>query len=305
MIKRLTFLSLFMALFAGISINSSAQDPEFSQNFSNPLYLNPAYAGSLGCSRIAADFRDQWPELEGNYISTSTSYDQYFSKLSGGLGLIYTSDNAGNGFITSNIINGIYAFNLNISQNLHIRPAINIGYGRQHIDWKFTAPTQNYVKTSYYFNAGAGMLIAYKNFISGISFDHINRPDIGFFGTSRLPSKLTLHCNYQFDISDKAYLLPGMIFQHQQDFHTLIPSMMVKISHIKFGAAIRIGYNNPDCLTGMIGFVNKWISIGYSYDYTVSKLSNATAGSHEISAVFKFNCKNDKEKFGITHLYGF
>ncbi|MGM0478992.1 MAG: type IX secretion system membrane protein PorP/SprF, partial [Bacteroidota bacterium] len=34
-----------------------AQDPQFSQFYANPIYLNPAFAGSHGCPRFAANYR--------------------------------------------------------------------------------------------------------------------------------------------------------------------------------------------------------------------------------------------------------
>lgn len=304
--RKKNFVFIFCGLFFGLGINTFAQDPAFSQNFSNPLYLNPAYAGSLGCSRIATNYRDQWPSISANYVTYSASYDQYVDKLSGGVGFQVMSDIPGGGFLTTNTINGFYAYNLSINENLHIRPAINIGIGQKHIDESQLMPAPDLEHNpNYYFNAGAGVLIAYKNFISGISYDHINRPDVGFFETTRLPSKLTIHSSYLFNINDNTNLTPGIIYQQQQDFNNIIPSLMLKYKHIKLGAASRFSFENTDCIIGMVGFVTNWMSIAYSYDYTVSKLSNATDGSHEISAIFKFNCKNDKEKFKITQLYGF
>ena len=42
------------------------QDPHFSQYYANPLYLNPALAGSQICPRLAFNFRSQWPSITGN-----------------------------------------------------------------------------------------------------------------------------------------------------------------------------------------------------------------------------------------------
>jgi len=35
----------FVLLLGFISINASAQDPQFTQFYANPIYLNPAFAG--------------------------------------------------------------------------------------------------------------------------------------------------------------------------------------------------------------------------------------------------------------------
>ena len=65
----------------GINTNVLASGPLFSQSFSNPLNLNPAYAGSLGHSRLAFAYRNQYPAIPGNNVFTSISYDHYFPKF--------------------------------------------------------------------------------------------------------------------------------------------------------------------------------------------------------------------------------
>ena len=59
-----------------------AQDAHFSQYYANPIYLNPAFAGSK-VSDVHTNYRNQYPEL-GVYQTYSASYDQYVDKLNGG-----------------------------------------------------------------------------------------------------------------------------------------------------------------------------------------------------------------------------
>ena len=65
-----------------------AQDPEFTQFYANPLYLNPAFAGTAHCPRLSLNYRNQWPGISGSFITTSASYDQHVDALSGGVGLL-------------------------------------------------------------------------------------------------------------------------------------------------------------------------------------------------------------------------
>jgi hypothetical protein len=39
------------------------------------------------------------------------------------------------------------------------------------------------------------------------------------------------------------------------------------------------------------------LKFGYTYDVTISKLTNVTAGSHELSLGFVFTCKKPKPKY--------
>ncbi|MFN5910373.1 MAG: type IX secretion system membrane protein PorP/SprF, partial [Bacteroidota bacterium] len=72
--KRYLLALLMLSALSG----SFAQDPTFTQFYANPLYLNPAFAGSHGCPRFALNYRNEWPSLTGNYVTYSASYDQYF-----------------------------------------------------------------------------------------------------------------------------------------------------------------------------------------------------------------------------------
>ena len=61
MFKKIILL-LFVVSFASLK-DAKAQDPAFSQFLVNPLYLNPAMAGSDICPRISLNHRNQWPAL--------------------------------------------------------------------------------------------------------------------------------------------------------------------------------------------------------------------------------------------------
>ncbi|MGD0711893.1 MAG: PorP/SprF family type IX secretion system membrane protein, partial [Bacteroidales bacterium] len=116
------FLTIFILASAGITAYS--QDPHFSQFYANPLYLNPAFAGSSVCPRLILNFRDQWPNIPGTFVSYSASYDRYVDNLSGGLGLIATADNAGDGTLNTEMISAIYSYHLKVSRTF----SINAGF---------------------------------------------------------------------------------------------------------------------------------------------------------------------------------
>ncbi|HRE96128.1 MAG TPA: PorP/SprF family type IX secretion system membrane protein, partial [Flavobacteriales bacterium] len=102
---------LFLMLFSIVMLlpeNAKAQDPEFTQFFANPLYLNPAFAGSKRCPRINLNYRNQWPALSGTFVTTSASYDQHVESIYGGLGLLVTNDKAGEGTLNTTTINAMY-----------------------------------------------------------------------------------------------------------------------------------------------------------------------------------------------------
>ena len=46
-----------------------AQDAEFTQFYANPVFMNPAFAGSARCPRFVMQYRNQWPAMSGNYVT--------------------------------------------------------------------------------------------------------------------------------------------------------------------------------------------------------------------------------------------
>ena len=93
--KCYSFLMLAICLLA---LNTAkAQDPQFTQFYANPLYLNPALAGSNICPRICINYRNQWPGISGTYVTTSASFDRYIFGIKSGIGVLVTNDAAGQG----------------------------------------------------------------------------------------------------------------------------------------------------------------------------------------------------------------
>src|SRR5947207_14303438 len=106
MYKKLFYL--FVLIVAGLQVR--AQDPQFTQFYANPLYLNPAFAGSAHCPRINLNYRNQWPALQGQFVTASFSYDQQIPSISSGIGLIVLTDNAGERTLNTATFSGVYAY---------------------------------------------------------------------------------------------------------------------------------------------------------------------------------------------------
>ena len=86
-----------------------AQDPHFSQFFSSPLTLNPAYTGKFdGSFRVAGNYRNQWPTINNAFTTATASVD--FDILQNripefdtwGIGIMGMNDQSG-GLISSSL----------------------------------------------------------------------------------------------------------------------------------------------------------------------------------------------------------
>ena len=113
--RRIKYILTF-SLLSFAAGNVYSQDPQFTQFYANPTYLNPAFAGSNGCPRFGMNYRNEWPNLTGNYVTYSASYDQYFKNISGGIGIIATHDQQGTGTIYTSSLGLIYSYHLKVNR---------------------------------------------------------------------------------------------------------------------------------------------------------------------------------------------
>lgn len=319
MIKRLhLFVSTMFMMFV-VSV-VYAQDPEFTQFYANPIYLNPAFAGTANCPRLTMNYRNQWPAISGTYVTYSASYDQHIDKIAGGIGFIVMADKAGQGVLNTTSGALMYSYRLTINRKFSIKAGLQAGYFQRTINWSsLTFPDMIDPKYGFVMNTGekqpktskgapdfaAGILGFSENFYFGVAAHHLTQPDEGFISFSRLPMKLTVHAGgvIHFDngrkrrrkITDPS-ISPNVLFMKQQDFNQFNYGFYFNKYPFVLGVWYRQCFNNSDAFIAMAGFQQKSFKFGYSYDVTVSKLSNATAGAHELSFTLQFPCRPKKKK---------
>ena len=115
-------------------------------------------------------------------------------------------------------------------------------------------------------------------------------------GNSPLPIKITGHAGAIIPIGGAASdvsISPNILFMKQQNFQQLNLGCYFQKGPIVGG----LWYRNQDAFIMLVGLQLQTFKFGYSYDVTVSKLTNQTAGSHEISLSYQFHCKHKKKKF--------
>ena len=130
------YSTVLLTLFLVLNIfNARSQDPTFTQFYSNPVYLNPAFAGSSGCPRISLNYRNEWPSLSGNYVTYCASFDTYAKSISGGLGIIAMHDQQGQATIQTSMIGVIYSYNLKVNRKFSLMFGVKAAYFQKFLDW--------------------------------------------------------------------------------------------------------------------------------------------------------------------------
>jgi type IX secretion system PorP/SprF family membrane protein len=324
MTKRFLLLG-FMLLLSRLG---QAQDPQFTQFYAAPLYLNPAFAGSALAPRITVNYRNQWPSV-ANYVTSMVGIDHYIPRFNSGVGLMLISDNQGQGQIRSTEIAGQYAYQVQLSDVSAVRLGLqasyvnrSVGYfgltfgdqfnnqgfiqGQQSADAPLLAAA---AKSNKYLDFSTGALYYSDWFWVGASAHHINRPNQGFFvgANSRLPIKGSLHMGLRIPLMGFTGLgdedereisfSPVVHYKFQGKYDQLDLGAYLTYSPLTVGAYYRglpfkkydQRINNHDAMAFLVGFRQDKFSIGYSYDATISTLGFASGGSHEISLSYIFD----------------
>ncbi len=307
---------LYLFVFAGLVSNEAlAQDPEFTQFYAAPLYLNPAFAGTARCPRIALNYRNQWPALSGTFVTQQFSYDQHIPSIYGGLGLMVTNDQAGEATLKTTTINLIYSYQLQVNRKFSVRFGMQAGYFQRSLDWNkltfgdmidprrgFVYQTKDVPRGGTVGNVdfAAGILGFSEQFYFGFAAHHLTQPNESvIIGNSPIPMKFTGHAGAIIPISKSKYstndakISPNILFRSQGTFNQLNIGMYMSKSGIVGG----VWYRNRDAFIVLVGINTTHFKFGYSYDLTLSKLGTGSGGSHELSMGFNFNCKPKKRTF--------
>src|SRR5688572_33055664 len=106
---------LFFAILGLMGTNAFAQDPQFSQYYQAPLYMNPGFTGITPQQRIVLNHRIQWPNLPQAFVTTAASYDIWVDELKSGFGILFTTDKMGSAGWRTTTVSLPYSYKIRVS----------------------------------------------------------------------------------------------------------------------------------------------------------------------------------------------
>jgi type IX secretion system PorP/SprF family membrane protein len=306
-------ISLVVACLFVAGTELKAQDPEPTQFYANPLYLNPALAGNKICPRVSLDYRIQWPNVYGTYSTITASVDRLVHGIKGGVGMVVMQDRAAQGTLNTTGVGLIYAPVIPIDRKRSVSFAIQAGWWQKAVNWnKLTfgdqidpqlgfinatgeaAPAEMKVGS---FDLATGIVFTGQYVFLGAAVHHILQQNESFLnGSSPLPRKYTVHAGGNIPVGGKyseTTISPNIMYRQQGDFQQLNLGLYFKKAQIAGG----LWYRGNDSFIMLLGVEAGHMRIGYSYDVTISRLTNVTAGSHEISLGYQFSCKPPSPKY--------
>lgn len=291
--NQLKRIILMAALVAAGSAAHAQYDPLFTQYMFNEMFINPAYAGSREAISSTALYRDQWAGIDGAPKTQTLSIHGPVRNKKMGLGFSVMNESIG---IEKKVgVFGTYAYRIQTSDEGHLSFGLNAGIInlRQNFleviehdpgDPQFSENAQSVVP-----NAGFGIYYNTKKMYAGFSIPRLidNYLDVenGLNFENKFDSKnfhYYLTCGYVFDLSSTVKLKPMTMIKAsegapmQMDFS--VAAQFKEIFWI--GSTVRSG----DAIAVFTQInITKQLRLGYSFDYTLTKLNDYGHGSHEIT----------------------
>ena len=305
---------MFGILIGLFSLEAKGQDPQFTQFYANPLYLNPAFAGSKLCPRFNLNYRNQWPAIPGQFVTYSASYDQHIPSLSGGIGVLVYNDQAGSGALRTTNVSGIYSYTVNVSRQFSIRAGLQATFFQRSMDFSgltfgdmiderygFIYETQETPGSDQVNGAdfSVGFLGYSENIFVGFAVHHLTEPSESFFSDddARLYRKYTFHAGANIPFNsrypDEGSISPNILYKRQGNTQQLMVGLYGKKGPFVAG----LWYRDKDAFALLGGIQIEQFRFGYSYDITVSQLTTEPGGSHEISVGIQLKCRNRPRRF--------
>ena len=315
----------------------TAQDPQFSQFYAAPLYLNPALTGATNQARAGINYRNQWPAIDANFTTMSAYFDYFIEDKNSGIGVILTRDREGLAGLQSISLGLQYSYELQLTKYLGFRPGVQIALFNRDVNFdkltfgdqfdqstgqiisKETAETFNTQSSRTFVDLSFGGVFFTKNAWLGVSTWHLTRPNQSLIGEeSKLPVKMSVHGGFKF------YMKPGVVgsgvyarksersiapafqYRHQGQWDQVDLGMYFTFEPLVLGTWYRGvpfknlgGVVNNESIVLLLGFTKLGakdaINIGYSYDFTISKLGSGSGGAHEFSLVYTWPMRNPRK----------
>lgn len=322
MTRHFVHTALLLLFVCGLA---KAQDPLFSQFYSSPLMLNPAFAGTTYAPRLSATYRNQWPLHDNNgtaYTTYAASYEQFIPAFNSGIGIMVLTDAAGDGLLKTTNFAANYAYRIAVNEDFNIRLGVNAGFKQSSLDWdrlifldqldpitgsvdpsgnpNISNENRPEDLTTTVFDVGAGILAYTSRFYGGVSLQHLTTPDEGFFKENSglvdgLPLRTSIHAGAEFVVKEgnkrnpTSFVSPNILFAKQGDQGQINAGAYYNHGIVFAGGWYRYAFTNADAVIAVVGMQYDILKIGYSYDFTLGSSLPNSGGAHEISLVINFD----------------
>lgn len=288
-IKPYLLRCILMAMFL-TTYSYAQQDPMYSQYMFDPLAVNPAFSGSRNIIFSGLTYRNQFAGFEGAPVTQKLTFHAPIQRKYMGLGFKAVHDRSGTSEITG--FSGVYSYHIGIGKG-KLSFGLEGGVNNFSVDFTNLVRTHPddqvlpYSKESAFLpDASFGTYYYTGKFYFGLAIYHILQGKINLTQYKREETAMLfrhefLSSGYKVEINEKTDIEPSVLIKYvsgapaQADINTNI----IWKEMISIGAS----YRTQDGLSFLFRYlIKEKIVVGYSYDLTLSGLSDYSGGSHEI-----------------------
>jgi type IX secretion system PorP/SprF family membrane protein len=283
------------------TINANAQQlSQYSMYMFNNTLHNPAFLGTKVCSELRLGYRTQWIGYDGRPKDIYASYNYQikqrrkpYIKARHGIGAYVENDKVG--LTKNNQLMLGYAYHMPIARGLYMGGGINVGLKQFSVA---SAPNLVPDASDPAINSGSrfiipdmsiGILVYNSKFYAGAALKNLVGNKLKVYGVdAKLSRQLNIMAGTSFS-AGRLVLYPSVLLKYAfgSPFALDVSVLFEPSKRIQFGLAYR-GIKAGDAVTGIVNFQIKprW-SLGYAYDFPISKLNKFTFQTHELTMAFK------------------
>jgi len=297
---------LAVALFTMLTTAVVAQiDPHFTQYYMYPLWLNPALTGTFdGNYRVSVIQRQQWGSITTPFTTSGLSADMttrknlnfgvnFLQQTAGDVGFKYTTGNLsvsysgirfgreGDKVVTFGMQGGILGRSIDLS-NVQVNDQYDNGNINDAVIAHPSASAFDMSAGVFYYDADPDKKV---NLFGGFSAGHLTQPTDPFLSSvsgAKLPIRYTTHAGANIYLSEKAQLVPNVLFMNQGNVNEVMLGGYVQLTvNETTDFTIGANYRVQDAISPYLGFKFGSFTLGASYDVNSSqlgKLVNGTSG---------------------------
>ena len=273
------------------------QDPQFSQYMYNPMDINPAYAGTKDGFVMTGLARLQWMGIED---APRTQAFSLHSPILKNMGLGFTAKNDAAGPLQQTMFYWDYSYQIDMGLDARLSFGLKAGFHVINLDltgieaYDQNDPNIYNLNNRFIPNVGFGLYYYSYNFYMGVSAPRLLEQGMNpqLVGQALLVRHFFFTTGYVIDLDEVVKVKPSFMVKYTKNAPPAFDfSANIYYTRVGFG----VSYRYDDAIIGMFQlFVNQQLSIGYSYDYTLSDLRHESSGSHELMFRYDFSKRTER-----------
>lgn len=294
-------LAIVSLLAMSSNLVTAQQDAQLTLYNFDPMYYNPAYAGSKSALSITALGRFQWVNFKG---APNTQFLTVHTPVLGqslGMGLSLVNDKIGSRKRTAAYYDISTGIRLN---NNNDRLAFGISAGVDFISHDFSSLNVQDISDPFYgetfsttkFNVGAGIYYYNKKFFVGVSSPRLLEPTmkVGDVVNALSTRHFYITGGYVFDLNSVVKFKPTTLIKFTPHAPLTADIDLNFLLYERFWVGALYRFHEAVGLNFVYN-INDFFHIGYGYEFPINRLSSYQSGTHEV--LLQFNIKSKRNLF--------